>query len=204
MQNKKEIIKKFGIIIVILIIIVYYFFIKKEDNYEEIVENSIVFSNIQEENTVQISKIKVYIIGEVNKPGVVELEEGARIEDAIILAGGTNSNSDLSKINLAYVLEDGQKIYVPSINETTENNYLISENFDGIEENNSEKNTKININTADLNKLCELPGVGESLANKIINYRQTNGKFKNIEDLKNVNGIGDKKYDNLKEYICIK
>lgn len=207
MKDKKEIIKSIVIIIVILIVIIYYFFVREEE-YEEIVENQTITSNtnIQENSdNIEKEKIKVYVIGEVNKPGVVELEEGARLEDAIILAGGTTSNSDLSKINLAYMLEDGQKIYIPSINENLETDYITSQNSEGIiEENSGDNDSKININTADLNKLCELPGVGEALAGKIIDYRQINGKFKSIEDLKNVNGIGDKKYESLKEYICIK
>lgn len=201
MKDKKEIIKNIVIIAIVLSIVVYNFFIKKEENIEEIGMSENIFTNeekIQEEN---IEKVKVYIIGEVNRPGVVELEFGARIEDAIILAGGTTNKSDLSKVNLAYILEDGQKIIIPSIDDKSEEDIG---NVIGEGVLNEDKNEKININKADINELCKLSGVGEALAQKIINYRNENGKFKNIEDLKNVSGIGDKKYDSLKDYISVK
>lgn len=209
MKNKKELIKIIVVIIIVIIAIIYYFY-ARSDEYEEIIENQIVLldnvSNIEdniENNKQEVSKIKVYIIGEINKPGVIEVEEGARLEDVIILAGGTTNSSDLSKVNLAYIVEDGEKIYIPSIYENSQesdeklnnSDYIISEN---------KKDEKVNINNADINDLCKLAGVGESLAKKIITYREANGKFKNIEDLKNVSGIGDKKYEGLKDYICIK
>ena len=212
MQEKKNIIKIILIVIIVLIIIVYNFFIKKEE-FEEfdysyfIVDgaNSIENNNLNEIINEK-NKIKVYVIGEVKNPGVVEIEEGDRIEDAIILAGGTTENTDLSKINLAYYLEDGQKIVVPSINDNVEdqeenNNEDLSE--DGIV-GESSNDSKVNINTASEAELQTLSGIGESLAERIVTYREENGKFKNIEDLKNVSGIGDKKFESLKEYIKVK
>ncbi len=196
-------------IIVIIIIIV--FAISHKKSSEEIINSNLLVSenltenkdleNQNEENIVK--KIKVYVTGEVNRPGVVELNEGARIEDAINLSGGMTENADISKINLAYMLEDGQKIYIPNINENVVNEYITKENEVGvIEEKTSSK--KININTDNINELMSLPGVGESLAQKIINYKSENGKFKSIEDLKNVSGIGEKKFENIKQYITVK
>lgn len=193
MKDKKEIIKNIVIVVIVLFIIIYNFFIK-EENYEETNASDIIFTNEEKIEEKKSDKIKVYIIGEVNNPGVVEIDEGDRIEDAIILAGGTTNKSDLSKINLACVLEDGEKIRIPSIDDKSEMNY----------EEESDKDKKININKANVNELCELSGVGESLAQKIIDYRNENGKFKNIEDLKKVTGIGEKKYESLKNYITIK
>ena len=122
MENKKELIKTLIVVIIVIGIIIYNFVFKDRDefDYNDITYNSV--ENIENNtNSNEISKIKVYVVGEVKFPGVVELEEGSRIEDAIILAGGTTDKSDLSKINLAYSLEDGQKLYVPSIKENFEN-----------------------------------------------------------------------------------
>lgn len=156
--------------------------------------------NVVVENDESVDeKIKVYITGEINNPGVIELSEGDRIEDAINKAGGITENASLDKVNLAYKLEDGQKIYIPNINDK-EVEVLSTENGEDVI-NETTKGGKININNASVEKLCQIPGVGEALAQRIIDYRTENGKFKNIEDLKNVSGIGDKKFENVKNYI---
>ena len=217
MENKKELIIKIGCICIIVIISVFIilFYSQKEnqnkvyDDFFEIdnIENTI---NLEEKNTsnraesqIDTDKIKVYITGEVNNPGVKEVEDGARIEDIIILAGGLTEFANISKVNLAYKLEDGQKIYIPNVNEKVEE-YITEENGEGIVEKTTKSLAKININTADIGKLCELPGVGESLASRIVLYREENGKFKSIDDLKNVSGIGEKKFESLREYVVVK
>ena len=216
MENKKEFIIKIGCICIIIIISVFLivFYSQKEkqnevyDNFFEIdnIENTISLEekNISNtiENQINIEKIKVYITGEVNSPGVKEVEDGARIEDVIVLAGGLTEFANINKVNLAYKLEDGQKIYIPNVNEKVEE-YITEENGEGIVEKTSKSLGKININTADIGKLCELPGVGESLASRIVLYREENGKFKSIDDLKNVSGIGEKKFESLREYIVV-
>lgn len=149
-------------------------------------------------------KIKVYVTGAVNFPGVIELEEGARIQDAIKLAGGAKEDANLEKVNLAYCLEDGQKLYIPNIGEN-EVEYISTENGDNvIEKNPNSNNSKVNINTGGVEELKALPGVGDLLAQKIIDYREENGKFKTVDDLKNVSGIGDKKFESMKEYVSVK
>ena len=217
MENKKEFIIKIGCICIIIIISVFLivFYSQKEkqnevyDNFFEIdnIENTISLEekNISNtiENQINIEKIKVYITGEVNSPGVKEVEDGARIEDVIVLAGGLTEFANINKVNLAYKLEDGQKIYIPNVNEKVEE-YITEENGEGIVEKTSKSLAKININTADIGKLCELPGVGESLASRIVLYREENGKFKSIDDLKNVSGIGEKKFESLREYVVVK
>lgn len=163
------------------------------------------------------NKIYIYVSGEVNNPGVVILDEGSRIIDAIDSAGGITQNANITKINLAYVLEDGTKVNVPS-NKDLKNDssfdYITRSPGDGNEEekssikdegqkSSSKINSKVNINTATQTELETLPGIGPSLALKIINYRKENGKFSNIEEIKNVSGIGDSKYEKLKNYILI-
>lgn len=196
--------KKYIIFIIILggIIIIYLISYKsKNEIYNEALINQ-NYNNITEE-IVETKKIKVHISGEVNMQGIIEIDEGGRIADAIKIAGGITIKADLTKVNLAYVLEDGQKLYIPSIDD---------ENFVEVQDDSGEnviitsenKTSKININKATVEELQKINGVGPSLAMKIIQFREENGKFKLIEDLKNVSGIGDKKYESIKEYICIK
>lgn len=143
----------------------------------------------------------MHITGQVVNQGVVKVEEGERVIDAIEAAGGATPEANLSKINLAYLLEDGMKIYIPSVNDVEEIEYVT--NSSGTLESES-KDVKVNINTATSEELQNLPGIGESIANRIIAYRKENGKFSKIEDLKNVSGIGDAKFNNIKSYIFVK
>ena len=131
------------------------------------------------------------------------LESGARIVDAIEAAGGETDEADLTKLNLAYILNDGEKIKVPKKGEEQQEYITSTSGLETSEENKTESQ-KININTANLEELTKLPGIGEATANKIISYRKETGKFKTIEDLKNVPGIGNSKFDNLKDMITIK
>lgn len=162
-----------------------------ELSYENIINNS--ENSVTKENT-EDNSIKIHITGEINNPGLIELTSGDRILDAINKAGGTTSMADTSKVNLAYVLSDGEKIYIPSINDEEDIPYI----------ENSSNNSKVNINTATSEQLQSLNGVGESIAESIIKYREENGKFASIEDIKNVSGIGDSKYEKIKEDICVK
>lgn len=204
MKISKNTIIKFTVVIIILIIIIYNFFSSKKN--EEINYSNIIISEDESktENKIEEEIIKVYVTGEVKSPGVIELEGDSRIEDAITLAGEITEKANLSEVNLAYSLEDGQKLYIPSIDDKEEVEYLTTENGENILETNKEGNGKININTASLEKLETLPGVGEALGKRIIEYREENGKFEKIEDLKNVSGIGDKKFESLEEYIVVK
>lgn len=154
-------------------------------------------------------KIVIHITGAVQKKGILILPEGARIADAIDSAGGSTEAADLDEVNLAYVLQDGQKIYIPSkedkkkleskayIMSGSGNNVIVQ----AVIEDEKGGNAKVNINTATQTELENLPGVGEAIASRIIEYRQQNGKFDKIEDLQNVKGIGDAKFNNIKEYV---
>lgn len=203
-KNKNLIIICFTIILLVIISIYLYF---HNNSYEEI-ENTEQILIDNEKNSYTEDKprtIIVHISGEVNNPGIIGLDEGGRIVNAIEYAGGITENADLTNVNLAYELEDGQKIYIPSINDSEEIS-IIQDNGENIilDNMNNKKQSKININKATEEELQKLNGIGASTAKKIIQYRTENGNFKNIEDLKNVNGIGESKYEMIKEYICVK
>ena len=156
-------------------------------------------SNRNEEEK-SIEKIKVYICGEINKAGVYEINKNTRIIDLIELAGGVKSDAFLEAIKLAEILTDSQKIYVPSKLEASNSG---NNNFQNGSSQISDKGKLININFAPVNELELLPGIGPELAQRIIDYRNNTGSFKSKEDLKNVSGIGEKKFEALKDFITI-
>lgn len=137
-----------------------------------------------------VSEVKVHVTGAVSKPGVYTLTTDDRIDDAVRLAGVT-AEADLSKLNLAQRLSDGQKIVVPAYGETPATAITSSEE------------ALININTATTNDLMKLPGVGEVRANAMIAYREAHGGFKTIEELKEVSGIGEKSFEQLKPHVTL-
>ncbi len=189
-----------------------------ESEYNEVNNYDILQNETNIEENEDDTKIFVHVTGAVKNEGIVEIKEEGRIADAVEAANGFTEEADISQINLAYKLEDGQKIYIPSIKDekikeeekVLEKEYVTDEAGDDIiiEDDissvKSKKDGKININTAMESELEEIPGVGESTAKKIIEYRKNNGKFKEIEDIKNVSGIGDSKFENMKEKICVK
>ena len=150
----------------------------------------------------------VDISGEIITPGVVKLPEGSRIIDAITAAGGKTEDADLSKVNLAYILDDGVQLYIPRYNEKLEKEIVQTEPGVGIIQEGinttSKKDSKVNINTANKEKLATLPGIGEGTAEKIIEYRSKAGKFKAIDEIKKIPGIGESKFKSLKDKITIK
>jgi len=198
--------KKSLIIIIFLIItlcISIYFFTKDESN-EYVIANDLYIQEDITETGLETEEIIVHIDGEVVKPGLVYLPAGARIADAISAAEGTTELANISKVNLAYELKDGQKIYIPSIHDTEDISYIQNDAGNNvIVTDSSSNNSLINLNTATQAELETLPGVGAATATKIIDYRTKNGKFKTIEDIMNVSGIGEAKFNNIKDYICI-
>lgn len=208
-MDKTKIIKITTAVIIAVLAIIYYISNKQETNtYDNILTSDVVVENKIEENaTEEKLKIKVYVTGEVNTPGVIELEEGARIQDAIEGAGGIKSEANLKEINLAYEVADGEKIYIPNLSEPSEESEEQSSTqrpSSAGSGSNSNSNGKININKATATELTSIPGIGASTAQKIITYREENGKFKTIEAIKNVSGIGDSKYNSMKDFISVK
>lgn len=198
--------KKLPIIIIFLCIIIcisIYFFTKdKSDDFS--LSNNLYITNSTEEPQPEEKEIIIHIDGEIINPGIVLLPSGSRISDAITASGGITAQADLSKINLAYELSDGQKIYIPSVLDEDEIPYIQNDaGTNVVIPDLSSNSSLVNINTATQSELETLPGIGASTASKIINYRKENGKFKQIEDIMNVNGIGESKFNNIKNYICI-
>ena len=188
-----------GIIVIVGIIKAVDIYYEKNNTDQISISN---FIENETEDEKDNTKIKVYITGEVKNQGVIELEEGDRIADAIEKAGGQTEQASLKNVNLAYQLEDGQKIYIPNINDTETE--IIDDGASGVVDDATIKQTVVNINKADEKELQSINGIGESLATSIVKYRKENGKFETIEDLKNVPGIGDSKFENIKEYIKVK
>lgn len=197
------------IAILVAIGIIYFINNKNQTNNIELDENILV-SN---QNTKQMSQdtekiVIVHITGSVKNPGIVKLKEGSRIEDAIEAAGGLTENADISNVNLAYVLDDGTKIKIPNLDDEDigDEDVVSKDSGEGIiQDDEKTTNTNIvNINKATENELSTLPGIGNSLATRIVEYRKQNGNFKTIEDIKNVSGIGESKFANIKDFISIK
>lgn len=153
------------------------------------------------EKTEQIeTEMYVDISGEVNKPGVYMVNDGTRLYEVISKAGGLTEQANTDQINQAGYVEDGEKIIIPSINDES-NLYTESENAD-INSNSSASNGLVNINTAGKDELMSITGVGDVIAERIIEYRKTN-RFKSIEDIMNVNGIGNATYEKMKSQITV-
>lgn len=219
-EKKKKILIIATLLIITLIGGIIYFytqasdenFLNFEDEKNETIDTSDWTNSALEETTEEEKKILIHITGEVNNPGVVSLKEGARIIDAINEAGGSTEKADLGKVNLAYILEDAQKVYIPSTNETENKDYVSESSGQITVATNSandliaKANEKImvNINTANEVELQRIPGIGETIAGRIVAYRKQNGKYKTIEDIQNVSGVGASKFQKIKQYICVK
>lgn len=201
-------------VIIIIVVVIIGFIVWKLYNKSESFSSEDVL--ISDKNTISESKteeeediIIVHITGEIKKPGVVKIKQGSRIEDVISSAGGLTENADISNVNLAFIVEDGVKIKIPSVNEDDNTDeYISSDSGKNViisDEKKEKANTIIvNINTAPQTELEQLPGIGASIATRIIDYRNKNGKFKAIEDIKNVTGIGENKYEKIKDLIKVK
>ena len=181
-----------------------------------------VVNDIEKEPVIeeQINKYTVDIKGAVNSPGVYQLESNLTVNDAIKIAGGLTKDADTSIINLAKKITDEMVIIIYTKEEVKNSNVVdtvikivekecICPNIqndgclnDSIKDNISNKNEElVNINTATLEELETISGIGESKAKSIIEYRQNNGLFEKIEDIMNVEGIGESLYEKIKIYI---
>lgn len=145
------------------------------------------------QETVAQSMIYIHVCGAVMKEGVIMLPEGSRGQDALDAAGGFAENAARDAVNLAETLTDGTKLYFPTTEETAGGMWTAEE-----------KSGLVNINTAGVEVLCTLPGIGESKAKSIVAYREANGSFGNIEDIMKVSGIKDNAFNKIKDLITVK
>lgn len=188
--------------IVLLLISVMYFNRTKAEDLKIIGKNSSLEAEAPLGNNADKSTgiIKVYIMGEIKKPGVYTLNEGDRAERLIELAGGYTSSADSTYLNLAMKLKDEDYIKVPSKALST----AAVSSFANIDTKPAESSSKlININTATLEELKSLPRIGDAIAQRIIDYREKIGSFKKIENITDVSGIGPKMFENIKALITV-
>ncbi|WP_294389258.1 helix-hairpin-helix domain-containing protein [uncultured Clostridium sp.] len=175
-------------------------------NAEENINIDYLQSNTERNNKVDNdilegnsnSKIVVEIKGEVMNPDVYTLNEGSIIKDLIEVAGGLTQEADISNINRAKEIKNHELIIIRNINDTDIEEQEQVEDYEINEESDDER---ISINDSDLSKLKEIPGIGEVKANAIILYREENNGFKSIDELKNVDGIGEKTFEKIKDSI---
>lgn len=153
----------------------------------------------EQEKPQQELEIKAYITGAVQNPGVYSFTAGARIYEALELAGPLE-NAELKYVEMARVIQDEETVYIPAVGETE-----IPQEYQFLAASGSDSSGKMNINRATTEELAaNLSGIGPVLAQRIVDYREANGAFKTVEDIKKVSGIGDKKYADIKDSIVVK
>ena len=226
-RYRKQIIISVVFILIVACTIIKGNFFEKEEKVEEKKIDSIVLKKKKDKknknNEKEDEEIMVDVKGEVITPGIYKLKPNSRVIDAIEMAGGTNKNADTSIINLSKKLKDEMVIIVYSyyevknfkqtkkieqaVEENCVNGYENVKNdaciMDNISNDNSKQNSIISINTATKEQLQTLPGVGEAKAQSIIEYRNKNGLFAKIEDIKNVSGIGEALFEKIKNNITL-
>ena len=178
---------------------------KADDRIELVVTDSVISTSDEADSHFDSSDdstkddsntdIYVHICGAVINPGVYQVPVGTRVYQALELAGGSSDDAYLSGINLADKLADGQKVYIPAEGENAEG--ILSIDSGGVQ------SVMININTASEAELMTLPGIGQSRAKDIINYRVKNGLFESIDDIIKVSGIKEAAFEKIKDLIKV-
>lgn len=224
MYLKKIFLILFGISIV-LIGVIFVLYKNNQSMNEEVIDifkdeeekEDISTESLEEETSEiekNINKVVVDIKGMVASPGVYEVDSSARVNDVIEIAGGLIEGADTSMINLAKIVSDEMTIIIYSSEEILEkykNEVCVCDCpeiindacIDSDTDNSNVNNELVNINTASKDELMTIPGIGESKADTIIKYREENGNFKSIEDIKNVSGIGESLFEKIKDYITV-
>ncbi|MDD3765806.1 MAG: helix-hairpin-helix domain-containing protein [Eubacteriales bacterium] len=196
------------VLLTVIVVLVSSYFIaayRNKGTYSQSEPNFAYADNVKDGEKEENQKILVHIKGEVKNPGLYEVEDGCRVNDAIDLAGGTTERADINGINLAQKLKDEDEIFIPSFDDTKK---------EGTKKSSSKKAASpkpapstapkaINLNTATFDELITLPGIGPAYANRILQYRREVGNFKSIEEIMRIKGISRNIYDRIKEYIKV-
>ena len=230
MKKVKEIFnRKLILSIISMFVIAGLSFVYISNTNKELKENEVYDLEVEEKKTNNleidetIKYITVDIKGEGKSPGVYKIEEGKRVVDAINASGGLTKKAVTKYINLSKVLKDEDVIIINNISElkkiedkknieeikinnksnisVKESDVITNDKSDIVKENDSNKNTIVNINTCTLEELLSINGIGESKAKSIIEYRENVGLFTSKEDIMKVSGIGESLYDKIKDYI---
>lgn len=215
-KGKYVVFSLIGVVVLLLAILFWQFFQNEPKNmttdmdvYEELLGEEMEENEEDSADSEDISmeakgsehaEIVVDVKGAVNHPGVYTLKTNSRVVDAIEQAGGLAEGGEQNAINFAQVLEDQMVIYVPEIGEEGVDLAHLDQNIGGEE---ADGISKININVSEKEALMTLNGIGSSKADSILAYREENGNFETIEDIKNVSGIGEATFENLKEFITV-
>jgi len=199
----------FAIVVFILVIISGTIYIRQEKSTEIELGEAIELKEADPpapagmQADIEPSEISVYICGNVKSPGVVKVKEGTRLDEAIAMVGGVNEDADLTSVNLAYKLADEDMVYIPKKGEGLKGTSKAIPGVNTVKSVTVNSFRKVNINTASESELDTLEGVGPATAKAIIQYRNQNGPFKSIEEIKNVKGIGDSKFNSIKDSITV-
>lgn len=202
--KEHRIVFRTAVIITIVIVAALFFALReKESDFSgQFISRQLPAGEVQSEDQAEsdgktaAAQIYVDIGGQVKNPGVYTVKEGTRVFEVIEKAGGLTEDAFIEQINQAEAVTDGQKIVIPSSEDTQQS--LMPQTASG-----KDSSGLVNINSADSQTLQEIPGVGPATAEKIIAYRTENGRFSSIEDLKNVSGIGDKTFEKMKDKITV-
>lgn len=193
-KRKKEKIYPIIFILTVICAVVYKIFLS--GRLEAMKSDEIVIETTESTVIEVSSNIYVYVCGEVNCPGVYEIERGSILNDAVELAGGLTDNAAAEDIDLVMVLNENISVKIPSYDDIDTSVITIGSDPE------EDKSGLININTADKQTLMTLPGIGESTADAIIDYRSSH-VFEKEEDLMNVQGIGESKFNKVRSMICV-
>jgi competence protein ComEA len=189
----------FGMTSIFICLIVFFFFIQRQqtDPLEQLAQSQEFTEASQQLSQSQDQRIFLDIKGAVKQPGMYEGKENMRVWDAVMLAGGFSAEADTKQVNFSKRVTDQMVIYIPKHGEQ-----LAA--FEGsTQQSNEGESGKINLNQATETQLQELSGVGQKKAQEIIRYREENGGFKTIDELKNISGFGDKTFEKLKDNLTI-
>ena len=217
-QIKKTIVYPAAFLLLLAVSLVYKYILNNQSSgmvirKEETAATEETHESMKESEPEEPKTCQIYICGAVNEPGVFEMECGSILNDAVLLAGGLREDAPAERINLVYELNENISIYIPTRDEladgysgdpliirTTDNEYTWGT---GTEEQTYEESSGlININTASKDQLMTLPGIGEATADAIIAYREET-PFTSPQDIMNVSGIGESKYNRIKDLICV-